>query len=52
VRASIDCAVCVVPDLLRTPEAPAVSGPAVFGLNVPFTPVEDFVAVGPRTAGG
>jgi len=32
------------PDLMRTPEALAVFGPAAFGLDVPFTPVEDLAA--------
>jgi hypothetical protein len=31
------------PDLMRTPEALAVFGPACFGLDVPFRPVEELV---------
>ena len=36
-----------VPDVMRTPEALAVFGPAAFGLDVPFTPIETLF----RTAG-
>jgi DUF917 family protein len=31
------------PDLMRTPEALAVFGPACFGLDMPFRPVEELI---------
>ena len=37
------------PDLMRTPEALAVFGPACFGLDVPFRPVEELVQEDART---
>ncbi len=38
------------PDLMRTPEALAVFGPACFGLGVPFRPVEELVREDSRNA--